>query len=179
MLNKFHRPHFNKDDLCDIVIPQLCISQSDKLRCFFTWLFVLCPINYFICSGLGPLPVVVSTDEFFQLSWFTSIKNFWGVGCDGWNGKNCLRIAWCFYSILFYTVKPLNSGNIRILKNLPIIKRCPLLGGSLTKIVTFGTKNFVPGMSAIWDLSYWEVSLHFQFLLLMFYSLYLNFLFIN
>ena len=25
---------------------------------------------------------------------------------------------------------------------MPVIKRCPLLGGSLTKIVTFGTKHF-------------------------------------
>ena len=41
------------------------------------------------------------------------------------------------------TVKPLNSGHLRVLKNLSVIKRCPLLGGSLTKIVTFGTKHFV------------------------------------
>ena len=27
--------------------------------------------------------------------------------------------------------------------SLSVIKRCPLLGGSLTKIVTFGTKHFV------------------------------------
>ena len=41
------------------------------------------------------------------------------------------------------TVKPLNSGHLRVLKNLSVIKRFPLLGGSLTKIVTFGTKHFV------------------------------------
>ena len=41
------------------------------------------------------------------------------------------------------TVKPLHSGHLRVLKNLSVIKRCPLLGGSLTKIVTFGTKHFV------------------------------------
>ena len=41
------------------------------------------------------------------------------------------------------TVKPLNSGHLRVLKNLSVIKRCPLLGGSLTKIVTFGTKHVV------------------------------------
>ena len=41
------------------------------------------------------------------------------------------------------TVKPLNSGHLRFLKNLSVIKRCPLLGGSLTEIVTFGTKHFV------------------------------------
>ena len=40
-------------------------------------------------------------------------------------------------------MKPLNSGHLRVLKNLSVIKRCPLLGGSLTEIVTFGTKHFV------------------------------------
>ena len=40
------------------------------------------------------------------------------------------------------TVKPLNSGLLRVLKTLSFIKRCPLLGSSLTKIVTFGTKHF-------------------------------------
>ena len=29
------------------------------------------------------------------------------------------------------------------LKNLSVIARCPLLGGNLKKIVTFGTKRFV------------------------------------
>ena len=41
------------------------------------------------------------------------------------------------------TVKPLNSGHLRVLNNLYVIKRCPLLWGSSTKIVTFGTKYFV------------------------------------
>ena len=41
------------------------------------------------------------------------------------------------------TVKSLNSGHLRVLKSLYVIKRCPLLGDSLTKIVTFGTKHFV------------------------------------
>ena len=40
-------------------------------------------------------------------------------------------------------VKPLNSGHLRVLKKLPVIKRCPLLWGSLTKILTFQTKHFV------------------------------------
>ena len=40
-------------------------------------------------------------------------------------------------------VKPLNSGHLRVVKNLPVIKRHPLLGGNLTKIVTFVTKHFV------------------------------------
>ena len=40
-------------------------------------------------------------------------------------------------------MKPLNSGHLRVLKNLSASKRCPLLGGSLTKTVKFGTKHFV------------------------------------
>ena len=40
------------------------------------------------------------------------------------------------------TVKPMNSGHLRVLKNLSVIKRCPLLGGSLTEIVTYITKHF-------------------------------------
>ena len=42
-----------------------------------------------------------------------------------------------------HTVKTVNSGYLRVLKNLSFVKRCPRLGGSLTKIVTFGTKHFV------------------------------------
>ena len=54
-------------------------------------------------------------------------------------------------------MKPLNTGDLGLLKNLSIIKRCPLLGGSLTKIVTFGTKHFVPYSRHV---RYWEVSLY-------------------
>ena len=43
------------------------------------------------------------------------------------------------------------NGHLRVLKYLSVIKRCPQLGGSATKIVTFGT---------IWDICYWEVSLY-------------------
>ena len=48
-----------------------------------------------------------------------------------------------FFFYLLNTVKPLNSGYLRVLKSLSIIERCPLLGGNLKKIVTFGTKHFV------------------------------------
>ena len=41
------------------------------------------------------------------------------------------------------TVKLLNSGHLKVFKNLAVIKRCPLLGGSLTENVTFATKHFV------------------------------------
>ena len=37
------------------------------------------------------------------------------------------------------TVKPINSGHLRVLKDLSVIERSPLLGGNLKKIVTFGT----------------------------------------
>ena len=40
-------------------------------------------------------------------------------------------------------MKPLKSGHLRVLKNLSVNERCPLLGGNFTKIVTFGTKRFV------------------------------------
>ena len=41
-------------------------------------------------------------------------------------------------SNLLYS-QPLNSGQLRVLKSLSVIKRCPLLG----RIVTFGTKHIV------------------------------------
>ena len=41
------------------------------------------------------------------------------------------------------TVKPLNRGHLLVLKHLSVIKMYLLLAGSLTKIVTFGTKHFV------------------------------------
>ena len=40
-------------------------------------------------------------------------------------------------------MKPLNSGHLRVFKNLSVIERCPLLGGNFKKIATFGTKCFV------------------------------------
>ena len=40
-------------------------------------------------------------------------------------------------------MKALNREDLRVLKNFSVIKRCPLLGGNLTKIVTFGTNHFV------------------------------------
>ena len=42
-----------------------------------------------------------------------------------------------------HAVKPLKSRHLRVFKNLSVTERCPLLGGNLTKIVTFGTKQFV------------------------------------
>ena len=38
-----------------------------------------------------------------------------------------------------YTMKPLNSKHLRVLKNLSVFERCPLLGGNLIKIIKFGS----------------------------------------
>ena len=40
-------------------------------------------------------------------------------------------------------MKPMNSEHLRVLKYSSVIHRFPLLGGSLIKTVTFGTKHFV------------------------------------
>ena len=45
-----------------------------------------------------------------------------------------------FFSII---VKPLNREHLQLLKNSSVIKKWPLLGVSLTKIVIFGTKRFL------------------------------------
>ena len=79
-------------------------------------------------------------------------KNNWPLG-----DTYCLNSMFIF-DFIFYTMKHQNSGHIRVLKNLSVIKRCPLLGGSLKKIVTFGTKYFVD----YWDVRYWEISLYYE-----------------
>ena len=48
-------------------------------------------------------------------------------------------------------VKPLNSGPLRVLKNLSVIERCPLLRGNLKKIVPSGIKCFI---SYSWHVHY-------------------------
>ena len=72
------------------------------------------------------------------------------VGCAK-NRSNAPKEGFFRLPSLVNRVKPLNSEHLRVLKI------CPLLGGSLTKTVTFGTKHFCPlfkvcplfGMSAI------------------------------
>ena len=60
-------------------------------------------------------------------------------------------------------MKPLNSGNRRVLKKLTVIDRCPLLGGNFKKrlshlgLIDLST---IQGISAIWDVRYWDVSLY-------------------
>ena len=59
-----------------------------------------------------------------------------------------------------YLLKPLNSGHLQVFKSLSVIERCPLLGGNLKRLSYLGLKvlSAVHGMSAIWDVRYWEVS---------------------
>ena len=53
----------------------------------------------------------------------------------------CVPIHLC--DIKYNTVKLLNIRHLRVLKNLSVIERYPLLGGNLKKIVTIGTKGIV------------------------------------
>ena len=48
------------------------------------------------------------------------------------------------------TVKPLNSGHLRVLKSLSVIKRCPLLRGGLIKI-------WDSTLCHIWDETFYSV----------------------
>ena len=41
-----------------------------------------------------------------------------------------------------FTVKPLNTTHLRVLKHLSVIERCPLLGGNFKKIVTLESNGF-------------------------------------
>ena len=50
-----------------------------------------------------------------------------------------MRLRACVYQRVGNTVKPLNSGHLRVIKILTVIDRSPLLGGNLKKIVPFGT----------------------------------------
>ena len=85
-----------------------------------------------------------------------------------------MQIISCFTLFFIKTVKPLNSGHLRLLKKL-----CLLLGGSLTKIVVFETKHFVRYLGCpllggftviIWDQKLWLVFLNRNFLVNQFIS---------
>ena len=69
------------------------------------------------------------------------------------------------WNFLVITVKPLNSGHVRILTSLSVIERCSLLGDNLKKI---------QGMSAIWDVRYWQVSPYKSFLRIDHYVLFVT-----
>ena len=74
-------------------------------------------------------------------------------GSNGNIGKNWVKI------IQFNTVKPLNSG-----QSLSVIERCLPLGGNLKRLSHLGQTvlSAFQGMSAIWDVRYWEVSLYYD-----------------
>ena len=79
--------------------------------------------------------------------------------CFWTSGAACISIV-----LNANTVKPLNSGHLRVLRNLSVIERCLLLGGNLKKTVTFGTNCFVcySRHIAIWNVRYWETSLYIK-----------------
>ena len=58
-------------------------------------------------------------------------------------------------TVFHNTVKPLNSGHLRVLRNWSVVKRCPLLGGRLNIL------SAIPGISAIWDVRSGTCSLGF------------------
>ena len=63
---------------------------------------------------------------------------------------NLLRSVYLTFIAQYYnTVKPLNSRHLRVLQNTSVIERCPLVGGKLKKIVTSGTKCFVPNQKKL------------------------------
>ena len=49
----------------------------------------------------------------------------------------------CASMVITYHSKTSEQWTPTGLKKLSVIMRCPLLGGSLTKIATYGTKHFV------------------------------------
>ena len=52
-------------------------------------------------------------------------------------------------SALTYSVKPLKSRHLRVIKKLFVIERFPLLGGNFKKIATIGTKRFVRSLCPV------------------------------
>ena len=68
---------------------------------------------------------------FSDLKFFSFLNYWWGIQYkSGPNSK-----------VAFFMFEFNPFGHLRV--DLSVIKRCPLLGGSLTKIVTFGSKHFV------------------------------------
>ena len=89
---------------------------------------------------------IISLRKIFATSKIT-VKS---SGLLEWSTTNFLLswLLWILSGFLLHgglenTVKPLNSRHLQVLNNLSVIERCPLLGCSLSKIVTFGTKYFV------------------------------------
>ena len=121
-------------------------------------------------SNLTDVPSRKSWGNLITCSWWPSgqisnsliIGNSWVslLPCS-WPkfGLGQPRNSWKGFNIDFDTVEPLNSGHLRVLKNLSVIEGYPLLGDNLTYTVIFGTEHFV-GYSR--HVRYWEVSLYFK-----------------
>ena len=55
---------------------------------------------------------------------YSAVSNFWiNLTCHLVAGSHVEKVA--------HTVKSRNSGHLRILKNLSVIERCPLMEGNL------------------------------------------------
>ena len=107
-----------------------------------------------------PLDAILISDENINVLWYKearSLKDFCHkisktiisefsssnakqMQTGNWNYRYDLHLT--VFLLFLNTVKPLNSGHLRVYKNLSVIERYPLLGGNLKKIVAFG-KRFV------------------------------------
>ena len=118
---------------------KICIDQLICSQC--TWGLRSEACNFIKKETLAR---VLSCEFFenFRNTFFT--EHFWAIASCKFFSKEIV-ISYCREqttgaSVFFKYSKPLNSGHLRVLKYLSIIKRCSLLGGSLTKIVTFWTR---------------------------------------
>ena len=86
-----------------------------------------------LCEIVGNMCIlIVSQVEMLRFFFYTGViphqmvQSFWDL--DMTNFRIWKKVV---------TVKRLNSGHLRVSKNLSVIERCPLLGGNLKKIVPF------------------------------------------
>ena len=102
----------------------------------------------------------------FKMSTLTCPMVTWWQTCI--LNRQTVISTWISYHFIITTVKVLNSGHLRIFKKFSVIKRCPLLGCSLTKIVTFGTKHFVRYSRHVRFLGcpHWEFPLYIKYSIL-------------
>ena len=66
------------------------------------------------------------------------------------------------FFVNFNSVKPLNSGHLRVLKNLFVVKRCPRYWEAVYQRLShlgLHILSAIQGMSTVWDARFWEVSL--------------------
>ena len=81
--------------------------------------------------------------------------------------KCTFLIVLTFFSVrgdptyVFRLSKSLNSGHLRVLKNCPLLRGVRYWEVILKRLSHLGLNGLsaIHGMSAIWDVHYWEVSL--------------------